>query len=476
MIKYLYVLLGLFFTLIPAHSQNLVPNPSFEDFKKEPCLARFRTGQDAISDYVREWYLPTKGTADVWKTDSSGKDTCIIFTYTGLKAHTGNYVAGLFTLYRYDTIHYKFNVNHENSSAFLAAIDNREYFQVKLGASLTVGKVYHAEMFAARNGNSNFQTSNLGMLFSTDPLVKPSTTLLLTSIQPQVVDTTVIADSTWRKVSGTFVADKAYRYLTLGNFADDAHTQIELAGPNKVYSPGAYYYLDDVSVEEVRDAPLVTVPNLGVDTTLCPGQSLRLQLSDLPQTRYRWEDGSTILSRQITQSGTYYVTATTGGYSVTDTLHVTVLPPVSLPRDSVLCRGETLLLAPGYPLRPLMWSDGSTDSALTVFETGQYAVSVSDRYCAISDTIEVEFIECPGEVPNVFTPNGDGRNDAFVIDNIGLRPWQFTVYNRWGVRVFASHAYRNDWWGDDLPAGTYFYELYNQSLRRKRKGWVKILR
>ncbi len=475
MYRYILIAIILFLSISTSIAQNLVPNASFEEYKKDPCSANFRDAKDRLEDYVFNWYNPTRGSPDLYNSDVSIKASCIIYLYSSVEARTGTYVVGLFAAYRFDTINFKFNKSPQNEAAFLAAINLREYFQVKLTRPLTVGRVYHSEMFVAREGRINFQTNNLGMLFSEDSLTKP-TFFQLTSVRPQIVETKVIADSTWRKVSGTFVADKPYRYLTLGNFASDAETKIELAGPNKIYWPGAYYYLDDISVEEVQDAPLVTVPNLGTDTTLCPGQSLRLQLVDLPQTRYRWEDGSTTLVRDVSQSGTYYVTATTGSYTVTDTLHVTVLPPVRLPRDTVLCRGETLLLLPDYPFRPLQWSDGSTDSTLSVSESGRYTVNVLDRYCTIADTINVEVMECPGEIPNVFTPNGDGKNDAFVIKDIELRPWQLTVYNRWGAKVYHSPAYRNDWRGDDLAAGVYFYELFNASLRRQRKGWVQILR
>ena len=67
-------------------------------------------------------------------------------------------------------------------------------------------------------------------------------------------------------------------------------------------------------------------------------------------------------------------------------------------------------------------------------------------------------------VRNGFSPNGDGINDYFFLENLVDFPnTQVTIFNRWGNRVFASKDYKNDWKGDFrgsyLPDGTYFYQI-----------------
>jgi len=79
-----------------------------------------------------------------------------------------------------------------------------------------------------------------------------------------------------------------------------------------------------------------------------------------------------------------------------------------------------------------------------------------------SDTAWV-FITVEGcIIPNTFTPNGDGINDVFVIP-CGNGDVQFDVYNRWGIEVYRSEGYLNDWdgryRGAPLPEGTYYYVL-----------------
>ncbi len=71
-------------------------------------------------------------------------------------------------------------------------------------------------------------------------------------------------------------------------------------------------------------------------------------------------------------------------------------------------------------------------------------------------------------IPEVFTPDGDGRNDFFVIKGIEGRTVKLTVFNRWGNKVYSSDAYDNTWSGTPntggltigsgkLPQGTYYY-------------------
>ncbi|MGV3609755.1 MAG: tandem-95 repeat protein, partial [Fluviicola sp.] len=75
---------------------------------------------------------------------------------------------------------------------------------------------------------------------------------------------------------------------------------------------------------------------------------------------------------------------------------------------------------------------------------------------------------CGVDIPQAFTPDGDGTNDEFVIGGIDLFPNNtITVFNRWGNVVFEAEKYDNTWrgnsnsqlniGGDELPTGTYYY-------------------
>ncbi|MBR6160267.1 MAG: gliding motility-associated C-terminal domain-containing protein [Bacteroidales bacterium] len=83
------------------------------------------------------------------------------------------------------------------------------------------------------------------------------------------------------------------------------------------------------------------------------------------------------------------------------------------------------------------------------------------------------------EIPNVFTPNGDGINDRFVIKGIeNCEKRQLEMRNQAGNIVFQSSRYENDWAGDNCPDGTYRYRFIfsNRNISQTLTGTVTILR
>lgn len=83
------------------------------------------------------------------------------------------------------------------------------------------------------------------------------------------------------------------------------------------------------------------------------------------------------------------------------------------------------------------------------------------------------------EIPNVFTPNGDGFNDLFVIQGLeNCDKHELIVRNRGGNIVFRSNSYENNWNGDNCPDGTYSYQfLYSRhGISQEMKGNVMIIR
>ena len=93
-------------------------------------------------------------------------------------------------------------------------------------------------------------------------------------------------------------------------------------------------------------------------------------------------------------------------------------------------------------------------------------------------------------IPNAFTPNGDGRNDLFIIPGLDQYPnWSLEIVNRYGSRVYTysnKGSANPQWWdgyssgdlnlgNDRVPAGTYFYILnFNGDNRKPVNGWVYI--
>jgi gliding motility-associated-like protein len=80
-------------------------------------------------------------------------------------------------------------------------------------------------------------------------------------------------------------------------------------------------------------------------------------------------------------------------------------------------------------------------------------------------------------IPNVFTPNGDGTNDLFIIQNLEAYPGsRLVIFNRWGNKVFESTDYKNNWNGGSLSDGTYYYVLAVADKEATvRRGYLSIL-
>ena len=82
---------------------------------------------------------------------------------------------------------------------------------------------------------------------------------------------------------------------------------------------------------------------------------------------------------------------------------------------------------------------------------------------------------------NVLTPNGDGKNDYWLIKDIRLYPQNnVTVYDKAGRVVYTKHGYNNEWDGtlngSPLAEGTYYFVVDLGPNLRKFKGYVSILR
>ena len=79
-------------------------------------------------------------------------------------------------------------------------------------------------------------------------------------------------------------------------------------------------------------------------------------------------------------------------------------------------------------------------------------------------------------IPNIVTPNGDGKNEKFVINGILGECWILTVYNRYGKLVYKNEKYQNDWNPSSLSDGVYFYGLENNLSSREFKGYITVIR
>jgi len=105
------------------------------------------------------------------------------------------------------------------------------------------------------------------------------------------------------------------------------------------------------------------------------------------------------------------------------------------------------------------------DHRYTFADAGTYRVKVtaSNSYCSYSDSLTVTVSESRLQIPNVFTPNGDGFNDEFRVAYKSIVKFQCWVYNRWGRQVYYWTDPTKGWDGKingvDAKPGAYFYVI-----------------
>lgn len=176
-----------------------------------------------------------------------------------------------------------------------------------------------------------------------------------------------------------------------------------------------------------------------------------------------------------------------------DTLQLRVYPAFTATTgaDTIVVTGTAATLY-GINADFYEWTNDPLISCLSCESTVIYPTASQTFYvtmeniegCALIDSMRVEVREDVANIlfiPNVLTPNNDGKNDTWKIENIEQFPRNsVTILNRWGDKVFYSKVYNNEWNGDfgggKLPAGTYYYVLDLGDDWGIFKGDVTIIR
>lgn len=247
----------------------------------------------------------------------------------------------------------------------------------------------------------------------------------------------------------------------------------------------------------------VAAPALMADFSVgagCPGAPLQFtNESSTGVTGYTWDfgdpgSGADNSSSQpnpthvFAQAGMYDVRLTVTNGCQTETVTLPVLvdqpPTVNLGPDTVFCSGETYLLDAGIAGAQYEWNTGATGQTLTVSDSGLYAVKIFVGSCTATDTVLVRESTCDLlNIPNAFTPDGDGNNDTWSpILGSDYTVRLLRIFSRWGEEVFtslnANAAWNGQHNGEDSPSDVYaFYlELNYKGTVVTRKGDIVLLR
>ncbi|MEW6772728.1 MAG: gliding motility-associated C-terminal domain-containing protein [Bacteroidota bacterium] len=132
----------------------------------------------------------------------------------------------------------------------------------------------------------------------------------------------------------------------------------------------------------------------------------------------------------------------------------------------------------------------TTPGTSTTFQApGTYTViMIMQNGTCIDTAYRIVKVDIPSdlEIPNVFTPNGDGVNDYFILHTSNLTEIECTIIDRWGAEMYKVTTDKgNIQWdgktkaGKDAPTGTYFYIIKAKGADEKayeEKGYITLLR
>jgi gliding motility-associated-like protein len=158
-----------------------------------------------------------------------------------------------------------------------------------------------------------------------------------------------------------------------------------------------------------------------------------------------------------------------------------------LGNDTSICMGSSLVLHPASNGMGYVWNDHTIAPQYTISQEGTYWVKTVIRNCTVSDTIQVKTELCGEtllEMPNVFSPNGDGMNDLFVpVKMKNVRDARLTIFNRWGQKLFETTTIEYGWNGKfngkESEDGTYYWILDYTFLTNESnssKGYLTLIR
>jgi gliding motility-associated-like protein len=159
-------------------------------------------------------------------------------------------------------------------------------------------------------------------------------------------------------------------------------------------------------------------------------------------------------------------------------------PPFSLSQDILF--HNTTVNGKSY-----FWDFGDGTSDMLENPTHSYSspgkytvllISKSTNGC-IDSAISILEVGNLLQISNVFTPNGDGRNDVFKIKSFGIKSLHISIYDRWGMKMFESDSLDPEWDGTNKKGeaidGTYYYVVHAEATDNTsidRAGFVTLIK
>ncbi|MCB9252185.1 MAG: choice-of-anchor L domain-containing protein [Flavobacteriales bacterium] len=297
-------------------------------------------------------------------------------------------------------------------------------------------------------------------------------------ILPGVKDFTLGPDT-------TFCGDNFSKTLSVKNikFENYLWSDASVADTLVVSKPGKYWL--EVSKGNCKKSDTINVfteplplVDLGKDTLICGPVDMIIG-SAYTANKYLWNTGDSNFRIQVNSPGKYTVKVWGNYCENSDSIRITNRMPVKVDIGPPLiesCQSDTLRFRThindslNYSIN---WSTGEKTPSILVSNAGQYKVLVRDKICNFvqRDSITVVNYDGLGKiwVPNAFSPDENGLNDAFkpVFDFANFNHYSFRVFDRWGQKLFETEdpmmAWNGKIDGQTVKNDAYMWTLYIKS-------------
>ena len=213
--------------------------------------------------------------------------------------------------------------------------------------------------------------------------------------------------------------------------------------------------------------PVPTNYSLGADLEVCRQSAFTLNATMPAASGYVWNTGETTATITNNQPGDYWCTIMLNGCAYADTIKIKskFAPGFTIEKDTSLCNATTLYVKP-LPQADwqLLWQGGSTASSYTATRSGIYSVAAKNNCGTTVKNITIDQRSCHIYIPNAFSPNGDQKNDVFMVPGAtNLQQFDLKIFNRYGELIFFTRDPGKGWDGNykGKPAleGVYIYTI-----------------
>ncbi len=400
---------------------------------------------------------------------------------------------GTFTINSDGTFSYTSNIGFNGIDTIVVSVCDSGFPLPQLCVNDTIFIVVTLEPFTVSAGDDVSLCVNSFTLTGSTPLA--NATVIWEQIQGTGNISSPLTSSTL--VSNLSLGVNEFRYsVTIGNITQS----------------------DSILVTIIEQPSLA---NAGVDQTVC-GDSTLLEAINPTIGSGIW---SSVNSSVIFADATNYQTTvsnlsfnvdtliwtTTNGICTSvDSVFITSLvqPQAFAGLDTVICASQQPITIPISITGSNNWTwtallgNAAIDDEFSLFPSfsdmslGQnsFELLAKNGDCGAYDTLNIFVYDNESEfcntrpifIPEGFSPNGDGSYDVFAILNLNGLNANVQIFNRWGNLVYSNENYQNDWtgianqglvvYGEELPAGTYFYIIQIEGEAEPRKDYLTLWR